>query len=144
MGAQTDGPVLVEGLRDLQRELRAIDGAWPRELRAANKAAADLVAEGTRASFLSRGGSAPMVANTVKALAQQRSASVKIGGGNSVGGQVAMGNEFGGRGRPTTQQFPSFKRGGYSLFPTVKEKREEVIAAYDKAIDRLLEKAFPD
>lgn len=130
----------VVGLRDLQKELRAIDKDFPKELRLANKEAAQVVADATRASFASRGGVAPKVAASVKALAQQRNASVKIGGARF---PYALGSEFGGRARRTTQQFPPFQKGGYSLFPTVKDKREEVIKVYDEAIDRLLARAFP-
>lgn len=109
----------------------------------ASKAAAEIVAVRTQASFAGRGGSAPKVAPTVKALAQQRGASVKIGGGKSVGGYVALGNEFGGRGRSTTKQFPPFKKSGYSLYPTIARARDDVIDAYAKALDRITARAFP-
>lgn len=144
MAGSPGGRIDVEGLRDLQRELRAVDAAFPRELRVANKEAAEIVAKGTRAKFESMGGSAPKVAPTVKALAQQRNASVKIGGGSSVGGQVAMGNEFG---SVEFKQFPSWRGNstgaGYALWPTIRETREEVIDFYGDAIDRLARKAFP-
>jgi hypothetical protein len=130
----------ILGLRDLQRELRAADKAFPKELRAANKDAAEIVADATRASFASRGGVAPKVAASVKALAQQRSASVKIGGARF---PYALGSEFGGGARPRTRQFPRFKKGGYSLFPAIKDNREKVVDAYADAIDKLTRRAFP-
>jgi len=142
----------VENLKPFIRELRTAGSAFPREMRAASKEGADLVADATRASFSSRAGSAPMAAASVKALAQQRGAAVRIGGDRTVGGQVALGNEFGGGkfgpGNPTpagghTTQFPEFRRGGYSLFPSVRAKQDEVIERYAAAIDRIAARAFP-
>ena len=139
----------VEGLRLLQFELRAVDKAWPRELRAANKTAAEVVAESTRQSFSSRPGVTPKVAPSVRALAQQRNASVKIGGARF---PYALGAEFGGGkygpGNPTaagghTTQFPPFKKSGYSLYPSIAATREEVVDAYAAAVDRLVARAFP-
>lgn len=142
--------VTVDGLRDLQRDLRAIDRNLPKELRRANLEAAKVVADATRESFASRGGVAPKVAPSVKALAQQRSASVKIGGARY---PYALGSEFGGgkygAGNPTsrgghTTQFPPYKKGGYSLFPSIKETSEEVLRVHAEAVDRLVAKAFPN
>lgn len=139
------GPeVRVEGLRELQREMRAVERALPRELRAASKEAADVVAEGTRRAFAGLGGSAPKVVPTVKALAQQRGASVKIGGSSSVGGKVALGNEFG---SVRYKQFPSWRGSGqgagYALFPTIRQRRDEVLETYGRALDRVTKRAFP-
>lgn len=135
----------VDGLKDLQRELRAVDKDFPKELRLANKGAAEIVADATRASFASRGGVAPKVAPSVKALAQQRSASVKIGGAKY---PYAMGSEFGGRGRPRTRQFPPWRGNGegagYSLYESIRAQRDKVMDSYGDALDRLTKKAFPD
>ncbi len=128
----------VVGQRDLQRELRALDATLPRELRKANLEAAEVVAEATRQSFASRPGVAPKVAPSVKALAQQRNASVRIGGAKY---PYAMGSTFG---STRYKQFPPTKQGGYSLFPQIKEKRAEVIEVYMTAIRRLTNRAFPD
>lgn len=141
--------IKIEGLKDFQRDLRAIDKDLPKELRKANLQAAEVIAEGAKASFASRGGVAPKVAPSVKALAQQRNASVKIGGKAY---PFAGGAEFGGgkygKGNPTargghTTQFEAFRQSGYSLWPTLKDKSDEVVEAYGKALDRLTKKAFP-
>ena len=140
-----DSRIRVEGLADLQRELRAANTKFPRELRVANKEAADIIAAGTRHAFAGLGGSAPKVVPTVKALAQQRSASVKIGGGASVGGRVAMGNEFG---SVRFKQFPPWSGSGggagYALFPTIRDRRDELVDVYAGALDRIARRAFPD
>lgn len=132
-----DTRIDVVGLRDLQRELRAANAAFPRELRVANLEAAEVVADATRQSFASRGGVAPRVAASVKAMAQQRNASVRVGGARF---PYAMGSMFGAR---TYRQFPPFKRGGYSLFPQIKSERERVVEVYAKALGRIAAKAFP-
>lgn len=142
--------IRVEGLRDLQRALRAVDAALPKELRQANKEAAEVVAGAARANFAAGTGVAPKVVPSVKALAQQRSASVKIGGARY---PYALGSEFGGGkygpGNPTprgghTTQFPPFKKSGYALYPAIAEKRDEVVEAYAEALGRVAKRAFPD
>ena len=147
-----DTRIQVDGLVQLQRELRALDKSWPRALRLANKSAAEVVATETRDNFASGRGSSRKVVATVKALAQQRNASVKIGGGRSVGGAVALGNEFGGGkygpGNPTargghTTQFPPFKKSGYALYPAIASTRAEVVEVYGDALDDLTRQAFP-
>lgn len=134
--------IRVTGLKELRSELKQVDAAFPKQLQKANKKVAELIAEGTRAAFSSMGGSAPKVAPTVKALASQTRAQVKVGGGSGVGAEVAMGNTFGSAGR--FPQFPPAKPGGYALYPTIKDKFDESIEIYGDAIDDLLKRAFPD
>lgn len=140
--------VRVDGLRDLQKALRQADKDFPKELRKANLGAAEVVAQETRQSFLSRPGVAPKVALTVRAVAQQRNASVKIGGelkGRSpkaIGAQTAMGSNFGTIGR--FPQFPPVKKPDYSLYTSIYAKRAEVLDTYDDALGKLTKKAFPN
>ncbi len=131
--------IRVTGLKELRRELKQVDADFPKQLRKANKAVADLVAEGTRSAFSRMGGSAPKVAPTVKALAQQVRAQVKVGGGSGVGAEVAMGNLFGSR---RYSQFPP--PGQYALYPTIAEKADEIVETYADAVDDLMKRAFPD
>lgn len=128
----------VEGLRDLQRELRALDADAPKELRKANLEAAEVVAQATRQSFSSRGGVAPKVAASVRAVAQQRNASVKIGGARF---PYALGSNFGSL---RYKQFPRPTKPDYSLFVSIKAKRDDVLDTYDDALKKLTKKAFPD
>lgn len=141
--------IRIEGLHRFQKDLRALDKDLPKELRKANLAAAEIVAKGATAKATSLGGVAAKAAPSIKALAQQRSASVRIGGARH---PYAMGAEFGGgkygKGNPTprgghTTQFGAFSRSGRFLYPTIADKREEVVEEYGKAIDRLTDKAFP-
>lgn len=127
----------VVGLRDFQRELRRVNAEFPKELRQANKDAAELVAASTRRSFASRGGVAPKVAASVKALAQQRSATVKIGGARY---PYAMGSNFG---SVKFKQFPPPVKPDHSLYRTIAAQQERVVDAYAAAVDRLMRRAFP-
>ena len=133
--------VRIIGLSELRRELKAADAGFPKELQKANKKAAEIIAEGTRAAFSSMGGSAPKVAPTVKPLAQQTRAQVKVGGGSGVGGDVAMGNLWG---STRFKQFPPHINGGYALYPTLAARRDEIIDVYADALDDITRRAFPD
>jgi hypothetical protein len=133
--------VRVRGLKELRAELRALEGKWPKELQKTNKAIAEQVAEGTRSAFSGMGGSAPKVASTVKALAQQTRGQVKVGGGSGVASEVAMGNLWGSR---TYRQFPAPVAGGYGLYPTLAKMKPDIEDRYLKLLDDLLARAFPD
>lgn len=138
----TDRSVAVEvrGLADFQRELKRIDLAS--DLKDANKDAAELVATAARARAQGLGGVAAKTAPSVKAAAEQRRAKINLGGARE---PWALGAEFGGRGRPTTQQFqPHLGRTGYFLYPAIRATREEFLDAYAKAIEQLMRRAFPD
>lgn len=130
----------VEGLKELRRELKAVDPQWPRALQKVNKEIAEQVAEGTRANLAGMGGSAPKVASTVKALAQQARAQVKAGGkGDSVAERVAGGNLFGSN---RYKQFP--KPGLYGIYKALAEMKDDIEERYLDMLDDLLKRAFPD
>jgi len=134
--------IRVDGLKDLRRELRAVDVAFPKELRLRTKKIADGVAAGTAASFASRGGVAPKVAASVKALAQQTGAQIKIGGPRF---PYALGAEFG---SVQYKQFPPWKGSGpgagYSLYETIRDRRQQIIDEYADMLTDLTAKAFPN
>lgn len=131
----------VDGLRDFQKALKQAGDDFPKELRVASKDAAEIVAAGTRQSFSSRSGVAPKVAASVKVLAQQRGAAVRIGGKAF---PYALGSNFGAG--PRYPQFPQFAGSGddYSLYKTIRARRAEVLESYGDAVDRLARKAFPN
>ncbi|HET7486836.1 MAG TPA: hypothetical protein VFJ85_02840 [Acidimicrobiales bacterium] len=136
--------VAVEGLEAFQRDLAAAVRDLPGESRRAAVKAAQLVAAATREALGSLGGSAPKVADTVAVLTQQAGAAVTIGGGSSVGGLVALGNEFGAR---RFRQFPpwagSGDGSGYALGRSARSKEAQVVDAFGEMVDRLLQRAFP-
>jgi hypothetical protein len=132
--------IQVNGLAAFQRELRRIDLA--KDLRLANLAAAELVAGKARSRAAGLGGVAAKTAPSIKAAAEQRRAKVTLGGPRF---PFAMGAEFGGQGRPTTQQFqPHRGRTGYALYPTIRDTREEFIEVMARSLDELMRRAFPD
>lgn len=149
-----DGRVEIKGLKDFQRELRRIDKDLPKELRKVHMAAAQIVATGTRAKFARRPGVTSAVPKSVKAMAQQRSAVVRIGGKGKA--EAAIGHEFGGgkyrRGNPSpaggyTTQFPAWRGSGgdagYALYPTLRQKTDELIDLYGDALEDIARRAFP-
>lgn len=133
--------VKVEGLRELSKALRNVDKDLPKELQKAAKTAAEAVADKTRASFAGRGGVAPKVAPSVKALASQRAAHVRIGGSAY---PYAMGAEFGSL---AFKQFDPWRGSGpgsgYSLFPTIRAMRDEITDAFGDALADAMRRAFP-
>jgi hypothetical protein len=156
MAAPATFKIDVVGLKGFQAALRQADALFPRQLRVANLAAAHIVADATEAAMEAGPGAAPLLAPTVKALAQQRSASVGIGGKSGVG-LAAMGVEFGGglhgKGNPTpgggyTTQFLPWRGrdadAGYYLFPQMRQHEDEIVEAYGDMIDDLMKQAFPN
>jgi hypothetical protein len=137
--------VRIEGLADFRRELKALSEALPGELRDLNKEIADKVAGTARSSFQGRSGSAPKVAGTVKSYGQATGAAVAIGGGSTIGGQVAMGNEFG---SVAHKQFPAWRGNdagaGYSLYPAIRRGTSDIEDTYGDRLERLARRAFPD
>lgn len=87
-----DGAKVI-GLSELRRELKALeDKGLIDELKDANEAAAEIVAEKARANFRALGGMGALVAATVVAGRVQNRAQVKFGGSDA---PFAGGVEFG-------------------------------------------------
>lgn len=150
----------VAGLSELQAQLRRIDKDLPKELSAANKEAAEIVAAEARGRATSLGGVAAKVAPSIKALSQQRSASVALGGPKY---PMAQGAEFGAAQNSQRGPFHSSNRGaydqvgwrqfdewtgsgsdaGYFLYPSIRARIGDVIDAYADRLDALTRRAFP-
>lgn len=138
--------VKVQGLRELRKALKAAGDEMPKELRKTNKAVVEriIVPEAKRRGNASRtnlaGGTARLGSKgvaTIKAQASQRSAAVTMGGARA---PWAGGSEWGSGGR--YRQFPARSEGGYILYPTVKEKRPEIVEAYTDALEELTGRVF--
>lgn len=133
------GGVKVVGLKELRRDLKALDseGSYKAELKDAGKKAAEVVAEEARRT--ARGAANPrmghVAAESIRALAGQTRATV-AGGKASV--PWYAGHEFGSAGR--YPQFPRARQGGHHLYPALGRKREEVIEVYSKGIGALLKR----
>lgn len=131
----------------LQRKLRALPKEASAELRDASVQIAEHVAAEARANALGVGRSYSLLAPTIKAR-RDRVPVVAIGGSARIPGRTGdrqtlgdllWGSEFGGRGRPTTQQFlPHLGTVGYALWPAVRAHSEETQEEYSAALDRAL------
>lgn len=133
--------IRVEGLAELDRSLREFGSEFKGEMRKTNKAVAEFVTKDARAAAAGLGSTAAHVAPSLKASAGAQFAGVALGGGAY---PMAAGAEFGGRGRPTTQQFqPHLGNTGYFLYPTIRRDlaNNKIEAEYKRGIDKLIRKA---
>lgn len=124
--------IVVEGLKELQATLRKVDAALPRQLRKVNKEAADTVASDAR-------GRAPVLSgrlrDSIAARAEQRSASVKGGGGRvPYFGFIDFGGAVG-RDHATVRPFI---KGGRIIYPAVTANRDRIFDTYERGINALL------
>lgn len=136
ISAGSDG-IRVHGLAELNRDLKAVGDGAQRELKQANVDIAQKEAERAQAAAHSLGGVAAHVAPSIKGGGGNAWAGIKFGSGQP----AAMGAEFGGRGRPTTQQFQPFRgQQGYFLFPTIRRDSEDVTRSWTEAITDLMKR----
>lgn len=134
-------PIKVEGLAELQRELRRIGPESARELRLANKAAAEIVAGEARSRALVVGGVAAKSAPSIRPLGQGRAAAVKLGGARY---PFALGAEFGSiQYRQFAPWTGSNSGSGYFLYPAIRAKQDDVVDVYDDMLRALTKRAFP-
>lgn len=125
MARSRNNAIKVEGLKELQREIRRIeDTELKKKLRESNKAAAQLVADEAQSTVPRRSG---RLAKTIKAKGGQRDGTVKAGTGARV--PYAAPIHFGWRARNISPQ--------PFLYEAQDKRRNEVIAYYEKALDDL-------
>lgn len=134
--------VNVAGLKDLSRELKAIDASWAKELAQAAKKAAQIIVTEARSRASSAGGVLAKAADSIAPGGTQRGGYVRLGGPRW---PYALGAEFG------AKQYPQFKpwrgadeNGGYALYPAIRDKTDEVTDAYGEMVGDLTRRAFPD
>lgn len=129
----------MEGLNELNRALRALGKDVQGELKKAHKDVADTVTEDAQGRAYGLGSTAALVAPGLASFGGTTSAGVRLGGH-----PAAMGAEFGGRGRPTTQQFQPWRGSGsgagYFLFPAIRANADRITETYEGMVDDLLRK----
>lgn len=135
------GDVRIEGLREVDKALKELGPEARKELRATNRDVAEKEAQHAAAAAVSIGGVAAKTAPSIKAVGSYQSAGLAFGGASYPFGAGAA---FGGQGRPTTQQFQPWVTGGYFPFPQIKADSDDITDTYVDALNRLIEKAFPD
>jgi hypothetical protein len=130
------GGVRVVGLAELQKDLRELDAALPRQLRLVNKEAADVVVDAALDKAHQLGGVAAHAAEALKSAAEQRRAVVTLGNDRH---PEALGAEFG---ATKYRQFRAWRGSGddagYFLWPAIRETRDRVVQTFDEALGRLL------
>lgn len=134
MAAET---IRVNGLRDLQRELKRLD--LTDDLKDAHYRVAGIVVDEAEKRARALGRMQAKAAESLRAGKAQRKATVSIGGARY---PFALGAEFGAKKYP--QFLPHLGRTGYWTYPAIRAKRDEVIDAYGDEIERLTKAAFPD
>lgn len=142
--------VEVAGAKEAVRAFNKYGKDANKELR---DAAARSVSEITPALIAAMASDSPqsrLVASTIRpirdrvpvlaAAGSKRVAPASSGRGRKkpAAGDIFFGAEFGGQGRPTTQQFrPSRGTAGYAFYPAFRTRTAVVIDNYGEALDRL-------
>jgi hypothetical protein len=139
----------IEGLAELQRELRRLSAEAPKELRKTHLEAAEYVRDRARAKARSVGPMQAKAATTLVAAAEQRYAKVRLGKAGVAWG-FALGAEYGARAYP---QFPAWRGNqwtdeggvgvGYFLHPAIRESGDGLLDLYDRELAALTRRAFP-
>ncbi len=140
--AAPDLDVKVEGLDDLRRALRkAGDKVTGKALGQAGKSAADIVAQAARPKVPVKTGRA---ASTLRAVVANGGGAVAFGGPRApYAGFLDYGNKVGsGRGVGRNDSQPrEFRRAGRIVYPTLADKRDDVVATYEELVDDALRAA---
>lgn len=138
MARLSAGEVRVDGLRELNQHLKALDKDLPKELRKVNKTVAELVRADAKAAAYSLGGVAAHVAPSIKPAAGKDWAGVAIGGPSY---PMAGGAEFG---SVRHKQFNPWRGNGsdagYFLYPTIRHDADRILTEYTHALDDFLER----
>ena len=130
------GGVSAEGLNKLNRDLKAVGREAQRELNEANVRIAKKEGQRAQAAAYSLGGVSAHVAPGIVGSGGNAWAGIRLGTD-----PAAMGAEFGGQGRPTTQQFRPFRgQEGYAVYPTIRRDSEDIEREWTDSIEDLMRK----
>lgn len=140
--------VEVDGLTETVRAFSRYGREASAQLRDAAQREVDRIAPAMVSAMAADGGPSELVATSIKSK-RDRFPVIAAGGAKRVqnkrkararpsAGDLFFGAEFGGRGRPTTQQFrPHRGTTGYAFYPTLRERSAELIDAYKSELARL-------
>jgi hypothetical protein len=147
----------IEGLRELQAELKKASPEIAKKLQQVNKQLVQNIAEkakgrayhkvGDVSALLVRDGPARTNRKSGKGSISRSVASIRgtasglesrvVAGGPKAPG--FFGHEFGGRARARTRQFPQHKgREGYFLYPVVRSEREKAFELWNDLFDEVM------
>ncbi len=135
------GTVKVQGLRELNKALKALGPEAQKELREASKSVASFVASDAKSAAYALGGVAGHVAPSIGAVGGVSGAGVAFGGAAY---PMAGGAEFG------SYRYKQFKtwRGngpdaGYFVYPSIRQDADRIVTEFTDAVDRIIDKRFP-
>lgn len=127
--------VKIEGLKQFQKNLKALDKDLPKALRIGLNDAANIVVDDAKPRVAKQSGRAR---STVKARSTQKAARV-VGGGNRAPYYPWL--DFGGRvGRRKATRRPVLDKGRY-IYPSYFKKRDDFLDALGEALRDVAEKA---
>lgn len=134
--------VEVRGLDQFRKELRALDKSFGREMGKANKEAADVVAQASRAKASAKGGVTAKASPSIVASAAQRVAKVAIGGPRYPYGPGSV------TGSKKYPQFGPWQGPDYedwhAIGPAVRDTEDKFIDVYGDVLEKLASRAFPN
>lgn len=125
------GVIRIDGLRELQAALRAMDGESQKQLRVALNEAAELIVAGARRKMPSESGKAKQ---SLKAASGQREAQVSLGGRRA---PYAPWLDFGGRVGPRRSVIRPYKKQGRYVYKTLADEHADITELLVEAIDRV-------
>lgn len=131
--------IRVEGLTELQRALKKIDG-FERELSKTNRETAQMVMADARGEAQSQGSTAAHVAPAIKTTASATYAAVSL----LTSGRYAMaaGAEFGSDRYRQFKKWTGFgENAGYFMWPTIRRDADKIQHKYESGMDDLLKRA---
>jgi hypothetical protein len=123
--------IKIEGIREFQRALRAMDADLPKQIRVVLNSATKLVLAYAEPRFPRKTGRA---AGSLKAKSGQREARIGLGGSRA---PYAPGLDFGG-GRP---QFPDYRPEGRYVYKGLEVQRDEITDAMSEGLHALARSA---
>lgn len=127
--------IQIDGLKDVQKRLKAVDKSAPKALRVGLNEVAELVISKARPLMPRRTGA---MQRSLKARSTRTESRVTLGGNKA---PYALWIEFGGKvGRKKSVVRPFIKEGRY-LFPTIRRNRAEIQALGAEKLTEALREA---
>lgn len=132
-----------EGLKQLRKDLAAVDKKLVKELGQAYKTIGQMIVSEASSRAAGVGGVAAKSARALTATARATDVSIRINGEKY---PWALGGEFGG-GPPRSPQFKPWRgngpEAGYFLYPTIRSSSQKILDGFLEAFDKASQLAFP-
>lgn len=140
----------VKGLRELRAGLKAADQELPKRLSKIHREGAKKVAEDARGRLSALSRLQALASGAVKGSGTQLQSKIRVGAGNGVAADIALGATLGAR---RYKQFPPWigqdwtvgePGGPYGVGDAIAAGADQFIEEYDQALAELTRDAFPD